>query len=206
MFFSFYSVNAQTTSKITEGFILQTNRITFKKELSTLGINYIIKYLPNTDFLYNNKVYLVEPTSIWWHWDDAGKTPTQEKNITQRVLKTYSGLIYRTTHGEPVATHFVVGPNTVLQMLPLGVNTITQGRLTNDLKIEDITKTPSLGGIQVETTGVNYDSNPPIASQTNTLILLTAVLMKQYNIPFSNILGHLERAPLIVEQILVLTI
>jgi hypothetical protein len=197
LLFSVSLINAQTTPQIQKGSVPQTNRITFKKEFSATSVNYIVKYLPSASFSYDKKIYSVEPTSIWWHWDDAGKTPTQEKNITQRVLSTYNALLYRTNHNEPVATHFVVGPDTILQMLPLGTNTITQGRLTNDLNIEDITKAPSLGGIQIETTGNDYDHNPPIASQTNTLISLTAVLMKQYNIPFSNILGHLERAPTI---------
>ncbi|MDE2030731.1 MAG: N-acetylmuramoyl-L-alanine amidase [Patescibacteria group bacterium] len=186
-------INIKKVEEINEGDITPSEQITFQKEMTTFGVNYIVKYLSDKSILYDKKVYNVTPTSIWWHWD-AGSTPNTDKNIPSRVLSTYAILKSRTDANDPVATHFSVGPNTVLQMLPLGNSVIAQGRLTNDTKIEDVTKTPSLGGIQIETTGTDYDNKPPLVSQTNTLIELTAVLMHQYHIPFSNIYGHLERS------------
>ncbi|HAE36509.1 MAG: hypothetical protein UR85_C0007G0021 [Candidatus Nomurabacteria bacterium GW2011_GWF2_35_66] len=188
-------INAQiNTPIIKEGAISQKDRITFKKEMYILGINYLTKYLPNKSFLYNKKVYSVKPISIWWHWD-AGSNPKNISEGIKRVNTTYNILKNRTENGQRVATNFTVGPNVILQMLPLSKTMITQGRLTGDLKIEDIHESTSLGGIQIETTGTQYDTKPPLASQTKTLIKLTAVLMKQYNIKFSKVYGHLEKSP-----------
>lgn len=188
-----YIINGQNIETIKEGAIPAREYITFKKELNNFGIQYFVNYLPIESMQYNEKIYQVIPTSIWWHWD-AGLTPIQTKNAKQRVYNTYNILKIRTKNGESVSTHFSVGPNTILQMLPLAKNMITQGRLTNDLKTKDISKTPSLGGIQIETTGTEYDKKSPLPSQTTTLIKLTSTLMRQYHIPFSSIFGHLEKS------------
>jgi len=174
----------------------KSNDITFTNEMVNLGINYQTKYLPKSSSQYGNKSYQVRPVSIWWHWD-AGATPYSSKNISQRLISTYNILKQRTEAGDPVSVHFCVGPNAILQMLPMEATTITQGRLTNDSNIQNVTKSLSLGGIQIETTGTYYNKNPPLNTQSTTLIKLTALLMKQYNIPFANIYGHLEKSPYI---------
>ena len=198
-FFAFclyFSASAQENiiNNIYEGSISSKDVISFNKEKNLSKIKYLIKYLPELSYQYNKKVYATVPTSIWWHWD-AGETPLKIKDGSKRVQTTYNILKQRTNAGEPVSTNFSIGPNVILQMLPLSKTRITQGRLTNDLRIEDISKSKSLGGIQIETTGTLYDKNPPLTSQTETLIRLTAVLMKQYDIPFSKIYGHLEKSP-----------
>lgn len=197
-FCSYFNVFAQDNTKninsiINEGPIQNKDYISFNKEINSLGIKYITKYLPENSYQYNKKVYTLIPNSIWWHWD-AGSNPSKINDGSKRVLSTYDILKQRTDKGEPVSTNFSIGPNVVLQMLPLSKTNITQGRLSNDLKIEDITKSQSLGGIQIETTGTLYDKTPPLTSQTETLIKMTSILMKQYNIPFSKIYGHLEKS------------
>lgn len=195
VFLSFFNyTNADSDSLVSSGGIPKSEYIIFNKDPGLLNTNYLVKYLPKESFTYGKDIYAVNPTSIWWHWD-AGSTPKSANNINKRVLSTYDILKSRGDKGEHVSTHFTVGLNTVLQMLPLGKDSVTQARLTNDLEVDDVLKSLSLGGIQIETTGMYYDTRPPLASQTNTLIKLTAVLMKQYNIPFSKVFGHLEVAP-----------
>lgn len=169
-------------------------KIDFKNKLENKGVNYSINYLPIGGYTYSGKPYKVEPTSIWWHWD-AGVNIYNVWGALERVSVTYKILNNRIAHNDPASTHFTVGPNTILQMLPIYENSIIQARLTNDQGVEDVTKAESYGVIQIETTGRYYDTNPPLESQTNTLIMLTRELMRKYNIPFSQIYGHFEKSP-----------
>lgn len=171
--------------------------LALEKIFTQLDIAYYTHYLPDESSFYAgasgtlNTIYTETPQTIWWHWD-AGPTIKKESGAKKRVYDTYNILKDRTMHNDPVSTHFVVGPRTILQMLPLYTDIVTQARLSNDTGIIDHLQAHSLGGIQIETTGVYYDTHPPLASQTTTLIILTATLMEHYHIPFSHITAHLE--------------
>jgi len=178
-------------SRIKEGDIANADRIVFESALGNKEVEYLVRYLPPQCAEYGGKLYQVEPQAIWWHWD-GGPTPRTEDH--DRVLTTWRALVGRTRNHDPVATHFSVGPNTVLQMLPMSAGVIIQGRLTNDRGIGDINQAKSLGGVQIETTGRWYDSKPPLEAQTAALVDLTIAVMKQYRVPFPRIWGHLERA------------
>lgn len=177
--------------RIIEGDVADSDRITLEGALASKEVEYLVRYLPSECAEYGGKLYQVEPKTIWWHWD-GGPTPTTENH--NRVQTTWRGLLGRTKRGDPVAAHFSVGPNTVLQMLPLSATMIIQGRLTNDTGIDDIDQARSLGGIQIETTGKCYKDSPPLECQTTALVDLTIAVMKQYHVPFPKICGHRERA------------
>jgi|GEM_PF-6740067 len=186
----------RNSNYLKEGDIPISDRITFKDKLPAY-INHKVLYLPSESAFYDRKLYQVKPDYICWHWD-GGFTPKKEDK--SRVYMTYNALLGRTNNGDPVATHFTVGPNSVLQMLSISESYIIQGRLTEDRGISDILKAKSLRGIQIETTGSYFDINPPMPSQDQTLIILTTALMKQFKIPFSKITGHLERSPEVNKQ------
>ncbi len=188
--------NYQSANDLIPGNIDKSERIDFKKGLPN-NIVYKIKYLPETSHLYAGKIFRVIPESICWHWD-GGETPKTEdpQKGLKRAIETWDTLVQRTKHKDPVATHFSVGPHSVLQMLPLSDKYIVQGRLSGDHNIQDVHKAESLGGIQIETTGVGFDEKLPMQAQTSTLIELTVQLMRKYDIPFTKICGHLERSPL----------
>lgn len=178
--------------KVIEGNIPLEAQVDFGPRLKEQGLTLFTKILPEECVTYDGKLYQVRPNSIWWHWD-GGPTPQEEDH--DRVFTTYNGLTGRTREGDPVGTHFSVGPGEVLQMLPLGEKLIIQGRLTDDRGIQDVRRAESFGGIQIETTGAYYDETPPPASQTESLVKLTITLMRQYGLRFNKILGHLERSP-----------
>lgn len=171
-------------------------RINFKNNLEISGVKYYINYLPINGYTYNNTTYKVKPTSIWWHWD-AGSNVKNSSDAYTRVQTTFNILTSRIANNDRVSSHFSVGPNAILQMMPFYDDGIIQARLTNDRNVEDIAKAESYGAIQIETTGKFYDTNPPLPSQTNTLIILTRELMRKYNIAFSQIFGHFEKSPYI---------
>jgi len=153
----------------------------------------IIKYLPEQCYSFKNgpfKVQADQNTKIVWHWDS-------QSNRRRNPYLTYKFLKGRSKIGQPVATHFVVSPKLILQMLPMAESFFQQGRLTNDLKTDNGFEAPSRNTINIETTGKNYDKHKPPWSQTKRLLKLTISLMKQYNIDFSRVKGHLEISPFI---------
>jgi hypothetical protein len=176
---------------IREGDIPDSERITFEGALANKDVEYLLKYLPSECAQYGGKLYQVAPQAIWWHWDGAATPSTEDHD---RVQTTWRGLAGRTKRGDPVAAHFSVGPSTVLQMLPMSASMIVQGRLTDDTGIDDVNQAKSLGGVHIETTGRWYFKDPPLESQTATLVDLTIAVMRQYHVPFASICGHRERA------------
>ena len=187
------SLPARYTEKgILRGGVPLDQRFQIKGLLAQAGIEYACRQLPDESAAYGGYWYQVRPETIWWHWD-GGPTPSAE--YKDRVFATYWGLAGRTRRGDPVSTHFCVGPGKVLQMLPLSATHIIQGRLSDDSGIEEVLDALSLGGIQIETTGSYYARYPPTEIQTETLVRLTYLLMKQYGVSFKGILGHFERSP-----------
>lgn len=144
------------------------------------------KYLPVESYTQKNgETKTVVPEEIIIHWDAQPNAQDRSPYIT------YNGLAGRTRSGDPVSTHFSVGPGglengpAVLQMLPMGSSEVTMGILSDG---------PSKA-INIETTGSYFDEELPPEEQTENLIQLLIELMEQYNIPFGNITGHLERSP-----------
>ena len=182
--------DSNQASLIKEGDIADAERITLAGAF-TKDVEYRVNYLPSECAEYGGKLYQVEPQSIWWHWDGTATSRIEDHDLVQT---TWYGLVGRAKRGDPVAAHFSVGPNTVLQMLPLSASRIIQGRLTDDTSISDIKQAKSLGGVQIETTGRWYDKNPPLECQTATLVDLTIAVMKRYRVLFPTICGHRERA------------
>mgnify|MGYP001827343240 CR=1 FL=1 len=181
--------------RVLKGTVLPEHRLHFKPLLAESGIEFAYKELPQAAAAYDGDWYRVVPDTIWWHWD-GGPTPTEKQK--NRVYGTYNALAGRTRRGDPVATHFSAGPGKVLQMLPLGPKRVVQGRLTDDRGIDEVLEAWSLGGIQLETTGRYYGrKESPTEIQTETLLALTLLLMRQYRIPFGQIIGHIERSPVV---------
>jgi len=177
---------------ILRGDVPLDKRFQIAELLADAGIEYAYRQLPDESAAYGGYWYQVLPETIWWHWDGG---PTPSAGYKDRVYATYWGLAGRTRRGDPVSTHFCVGPGMVLQMLPLSATHIIQGRLSDDSGIEEVLDALSLGGIQIETTGSYYARHPPTEIQTDTLVRLTYLLMKQYGVPFNQVLGHFERSP-----------
>lgn len=178
--------------QIVRGTIPPAQRFQVEALLAQAGFEYTAKFLPDESAAYDGQLYQVIPKSIWWHWDGG---PTPSAGEKDRVYATYYGLAGRTKRGDPVSTHFCVGPGKVLQMLPISPTHVIQARLTDDSGIEEVLDAVSFGGLQIETTGNRYIKTPPPDAQTEGLLTLTILLMKEYNIPFRQIVGHLERSP-----------
>ena len=178
--------------QIVRGNIPPASRLQIEALLAQAGFEYASRLLPDASAAYDGQLYQVVPETIWWHWD-GGPTPSAEDK--DRVLATYYGLAGRTKRGDPVSAHFCVGPGKILQMLPISQTHIIQGRLTDDSEVEEVLDALSYGGLQIETTGNRYIKTPPPESQTEGLLTLTCLLMKQYGIPFQQIVGHMERSP-----------
>lgn len=183
--------SAEAVTEPTFELIKEEERITFASVFAgATSVRYEVKYLPPTSFSYGSEVGQVRPTEIIWHWDG-------QPNELRNTDVTYRGLVGRTNQGDPVATHFSVGPDRVLQMLPMGESVIQQGRSSDDRGRTSVSDAFSLGWISIETTGRYYDAQRPPDTQTRNLIELTIALMKQYGIKFQHIAGHLERSPFI---------
>jgi hypothetical protein len=184
----------QPETQTVEGQIAPDQRFKIKDLLAQANIDYAYKQLPDESAAYDGKLYQVVPETIWWHWDGG---PTPSATYKDRVFVTYNGLAGRTRRGDPVSVQFCAGPGKVLQMLPVTQTHIIQGRLTDDRGIKEVREALSFGGIQIETTGDRYGKKAPSEVQTDTLLRLTLLLMKEYGIPFRRILGHFERSPVV---------
>jgi hypothetical protein len=188
------SSTEQPETQIVEGQIAPDQRFKIKDLLAQANIDYAYKQLPDESAAFDGKLYQVVPETIWWHWDGG---PTPSATYKDRVFATYNGLAGRTRRGDPVSVQFCAGPGKVLQMLPITKTHIIQGRLTDDRGIEAVREALSFGGIQIETTGDRYGKKAPSEVQTETLLQLTFLLMVEFGIPFTHILGHFERSPVV---------
>lgn len=144
-----------------------------------------VKYLPPESYTWKGEIEMIRPKEIVIHWD------AQENTDRRSTYTTFNGLVGRTASGDPVSTHFSVGPGgsqngpAILQMLPVSENFVQRSILSDG---------PS-DAINIETTGRYFDDQPPPEQQTQNLVNLLVMLMEKYNLKLANITGHLERSP-----------
>lgn len=152
------------------------------KEIICFG--YYYKELPSTAWDNNNIV----PEYIILHWDGrpAGNT---HRWISEN---TWHGLANREDGGK--SSHFAVGMDGVGQFLPMYKDTVKQSKAASYYMDPHC--------INIEMAGRDFDGivtgeadkETQVAIETITAHTLELVinLMKQYNIPIENILGHYQ--------------
>ncbi len=128
---------------------------------------------------------LIVPDTIVLHTSDqSGNTP-----------KLWFGAnVWYGLEGRLVSTHFAVGLDGVSQFLPMYGSVVTQCRGAQ--------YSYNLHSIQIEMSGRNYNyfitgqASPDMAASVVTItdktITLVITLMKFYNIPFKNVMGHYQ--------------
>lgn len=132
------------------------------------------KPLPKKNFLDE----YIKPQGIVLHWDENPYDPVTQPDLFTTKL-TYRALIERKT-----SVHFAVGPEGVVQFMPMKPDSITQAYGNSGLGPD----------INIEFVGINFNKKLPPQSEIDNAVDLISRLVIQYKLDINSITHHVGQA------------